>query len=207
MSSARKLRRAALRGGTSTRRRVEGIEIVYDKLHRYDWQTPEMVAEIARLYLLANESPREAIPQLIEMIQRHPEIHVFYNYLAAAYSAAGDTERSDEVAEENFRVNPGYLFARLNYAELLLRHGRLDECRQVLGEALSLQALYPDRKRFHVSEFTGFTYAVGLYHLKSGDRDAAKSCLDLLRLVDPEAPPTKELDRQLHPIRSLFRRR
>lgn len=207
MSSARKLRRAALRGGTSTRRRAEGIEIVYGKLHRYDWQTPEMEAVIERLHHLASESPREAIPELVEMVERHPEVHVFHNYLATAYAAVGDTKRSDEVIEENFRRNPGYLFARLNYAERLLRERRLDECREVLGEDLDLEALYPHRRRFHVSEVTGFTYAVGLYHLQSGDRDAAKSSLDLLRLLDPEAQTTKALDRHLHPIRSLFRRR
>ncbi|HEX8693830.1 MAG TPA: hypothetical protein VF746_15515 [Longimicrobium sp.] len=206
MSSARKLRRTALHSGTSARRGVEGIEIVYDKLHRYDWQTPEMDAVITRLHRLANESPREAIPELLRMVERHPHVPLFYNYLAVAYSAVGDHERADETIEENYRRNPDYLFARVNYAELCLRDGDLEGCLQALGERLDLQALYPHRRRFHISELTGFTYAVGLYQLKTGDRDAARSSLELLRLVAPGDRATKALERRLHPVRFLFRR-
>jgi tetratricopeptide (TPR) repeat protein len=201
MSSARKLRRAAARRrSASPTRRWDGYQIVYGPLHRYEWQTPEMTVLINRLQPLVNEAPAKAIPELVALIERHPDVPVFYNYLASAYVGVGDDARAEEVIEESYRRNPDYLFARVNHAEICIRDGDLEGAAEALGGALDLQALYPHRKQFHISEVVGFTYAVGCYHLKTGNWEAADDCHLLLHRVAPGDRMTESLCRRMRPI-------
>jgi tetratricopeptide (TPR) repeat protein len=201
MSSARKLRRTrARRQNALSSRGRDGYQIVYGPLHRYEWQTPELNTLITRLHFLANEAPAEAIPELVALIERHPDVPVFYNYLASAYVGVGDDARAEEVIEENYRRNPDYLFARVNHAETCLRDGDLEGAAEALGGARDLRDLYPHRRRFHVSEVVGFTYALGRYHLVTGDWDAAEACHKLLHRVAPEDRSTEAFCRMMHPI-------
>jgi tetratricopeptide (TPR) repeat protein len=207
MSSARKLRRnRARRQNAHSSRRWDGYQIVYGPLHRYEWQTPELNGVIAQLHHLVNEAPAEAIPELVALIERHPDVPVFYNYLATAYVGVGDGARADEVIAENYRRNPDYLFARLNYAETCMRDGDLEGAAEALGGARDLRDLYPHRTRFHVSEVVGFTYAVGRYYLETGNWEAADACHLLLHRVAPEDRITDAFCRMMHPIRlpSIF---
>ncbi|MBN1935009.1 MAG: hypothetical protein JW934_10110 [Anaerolineae bacterium] len=64
---------------------------------------------------------------------------------------------------ENYRRNPDYLFARLNYAELFLRRGDYERVAEILEHKFDLKLLYPRRNRFHVSEVSNFIGLVGLY--------------------------------------------
>ena len=208
MSTARKLRRAALhRDRARQTRTIEGYEIVYGRLRTYAWQTDEMNEVIERLHHLTRESPAEAIPELLRAIERHPGVPVFYNYLSVACGALGDEERVDEVVRESFQRHPDYLFARLNYAELCLRRHDLEGAFKALDGRLELWELLPRRTRFHISEFACFTYVMGLFHLETGNREAARDCYERLRIAAPDDRYTRELYRRLHPFRSLFHRR
>ncbi len=206
MSSARKLRRTlARRRGTSPSRERDGYQIVYGPLQRYEWQTPELTVLVNRLQPLTNESPAEAIPELVALIERHPDVPVFYNYLASAYQGVGDDERADEVIAENYRRNPDYLFARVNHAEICLRDGDVEGAAEALGGARDLRDLYPHRTRFHVSEVVGFTYSIGRYHMETGNWEAAEACHLLLHRVAPEDRITRAFCRMMHPLPSIFR--
>jgi len=201
MSSARKLRRTlARRQNALSSRGRDRYQIVYGPLHRYEWQTPELNLLINQMQHLVNEAPVEAIPKLVALIERHPDVPVFYNYLASAYLGVGDDERADEVIEENYRRNPDYLFARVNHAETCFRDGDLEGAAEALGGARDLPDLYPHRRRFHVSEVVGFTYALGRYHLETGNWDAADDCHKLLHRVAPEDPCTVAFCLMMHPI-------
>lgn len=54
---------------------------------------------------------------------------------------------------------------------------------------------------------TGYFYAVGLYHIKAGDRDAAEKVYEMLDEVAPGEAPTEALRRLLRPrLRDLLSR-
>ncbi|QDV32941.1 hypothetical protein [Tautonia plasticadhaerens] len=79
---------------------------------------PGVVREqIQRLHEGSQSRPREAIPDLIDLIGRYPDVRVLYNYLAVAYSLTRQDAKAEETIRENLRRHPDYLFARLNYAE------------------------------------------------------------------------------------------
>ena len=182
------------------------LEIVYDAME-HPWHarlSRETRDALPGLHALVLDDPRSAVTELGAWIEREP-LPMFYNWLSMAYSALGEVEAVKDVVRENYRTNPRYLFARLNYAELCLDDGDLDGAREALGPGPDIRALLGGRKRVHVSEVAGYYYAVALYHLATGDRDAAEKMYALLEDVAPAEPPTQALRRRLHPrLRDLL---
>ncbi|WP_420130485.1 hypothetical protein [Longimicrobium sp.] len=182
-------------------------EVVYDRLENpaHAHLSQEVRDALPRLRDLVRHDPRSAVTELRAWVEREP-LPIFYNWLTGAYSALGDVESVKAVVLENYRRNPRYLFARANYAELCLRDGDLAAAREALG-SFDIRPLLGGRKRVHVSEVTGYFYAVGLYHIKAGDRDAAENVYQMLARVAPDEIATEELRRKLRPrLRDLFSR-
>src|SRR4051812_46142988 len=119
MSTNRKMRR---RGRASARL----YEIVYGPITQ-PWQSrlsKETREAFPALHALVLNDPRAAVTELRAWIEREP-LPMFFNWLGGAYSALDDIDSVRETVRENFRRNPSYLFARVNYAELCLRDGDL----------------------------------------------------------------------------------
>lgn len=199
MSTNRKMRRR--------KRATEQLyRIVYGPI-RQPWHSrlpKETQDALPELHALIRDDPRAAVEELRAWIEREP-LPMFYNWLSAAYSALGDTRALEETVRENYRRNPQYLFARVNYAELCLSTGDLSGAREALGEALDIRPFLGGRKHVHVSEAAGYFYVVALYHLETGDHDAAERLYEILEEMAPDEVGTKELRRRLHPrLRDLF---
>ena len=154
-----------------------------------------------RLQHQAQRRPREAIPELLGWIKKYPHIPQLYNYLSIAYSAAGQRQKSKAVILENYRRNPDYLFARLNYAELCLAKGDHEKIAEIFDHKFDLALLYPKRKRFHVSEVANFMGIMGIYFLQIGERDTAEKYYDMLKQIAPDYPVARLLRRKLSPSR------
>ena len=182
------------------------LEIVHGPLEQ-PWHSRlsrETRDALPGLHALVRDDPRSAVTELRAWIEREP-LPMFFNWLSMAYSSLGDHQGMEAAIRENYRTNPQYLFARLNYAELCLRDGDLDGAREALGPGFDIRALLGGRRRVHVSEVAGYFYAVGLYHIEAGDRDAAEKVYELLKEAAPGERPTEELRRRLHPrLRDLL---
>jgi len=124
---------------------------------------------------------------------------MLYNYLSVAYSVAGQYEKAQALAEENYRRYPDYLFARLNYAEICLAGGEYDKIGEIFEQKFDLKLLYPKRKRFHISEVASFMGLIGVYCFETGERKAAEMYYEVLRQMAPDYPMTKILRRKLFP--------
>lgn len=199
MSSKRKMRR---------RKAQQEYEIVYGPMNKPAdaRSSPEEREAMHNLHALVNEDPHAAVPELLARIERDPR-PMFFNWLSAAYTFMEDDAAADETIRENYRRNPSYLFARINYAELCLRDGDLDGAREALGERLDLSFLVGGRKRVHISEARGYLYVLGLYHYTAGKMDAAEATYHLLEEIAPGEPPTERLRRLLYPrLRDIFSR-
>jgi len=154
---------------------------------------------IERLHDEAQRRPHKAIPELLEWIEKYPNIPMLYNYLSVAYSLAGQREKSEAVSQENYRRNPDYLFARLNYAEICLAKGEYEKIGEIFEHKYDLKLLYPKRKRFHISEVANFMGLIGVYFFETGEREAAEKYYKILQQIAPGYPMTKRLRRKLFP--------
>ncbi len=103
----------------SVTRGVE-YEITAEPIHdrRYKRLPRRVKDAFDRLHAEAQKRPHKAIPELLELLEQYPNMPTLYNYLSVAYSRSGQRKKAEEIIQENYRRNPDYLFARLNYAEL-----------------------------------------------------------------------------------------
>lgn len=154
---------------------------------------------IERLHFDSQRKPREAIPELRELIKKYPKIPMPYNYLSVAYSKIGDSEKVEETTKTNIERNPDYLFARLNYAEFFLQRKEYKKIAEIFNHKFDLQLLYPKRKQFHISEVANFMGFIGIYFYEIGEREAAEQYHEILQEIASEYPMAKRLKRKLHP--------
>ena len=192
----------------SGRKPANTLEIVHGSMQntwvaRFSREAREALEELHELLHL---DPRAAVQELRDWISREPN-PIFFNWLGAALTTLGDETAANETIRENYRQNPGYLFARVNYAEICLANGDLAGAREALGESLDIRRLLGGRKGVHVSEAVGYFYVSALYRIETGDREAAEHLYAILEELAPDAPATETLRRRLWPgLRGLFGR-
>ncbi len=176
-------------------------EITFEPILDRDYKRlPKIVKEsIDRLHDESQRRPWEAIPQLLDLIEKYPDVPMLYNYLSVAYSRSGQRKKSEAVVRENYRRNPDYLFARLNYVEMCLARGDYKKAAEILNHKFDLKLLYPNRKRFHISEVVSFMGLVGIYFVEIGERDTAEKYYDVLQQIGRRYPITKQLHDRLFP--------
>lgn len=193
------------RSGESLSLRFSQYAIVYDPItDQYsDLVPPEIEKEINELYFLVSENPQKAITRLNELRIQHPEHPRICNYLAKAYLRVKDSEKMIEVIEENYRRNPDYLFAKINYGEICLHRGDVQKIPIIFDHKFDLKTLYPERDEFHVTEAVSFFGLLGIYFLKINDIEQAKRMLKMLEDIDPDAEMTRVLKRRIRGIKRL----
>lgn len=172
-------------------------EPIKDRAYR---RLPASVKEqLTRLHSDAQREPQQAIPELLALKKKYPNIPQIYNYLTVAYSASKEMEKAEATIEENIRKNPDYLFARVNYAEVCMARKEYDKVPEIFDHAYDLQALYPKRKQFHISEFANFMGIMGFYFAKTGQQETAETYNEILQEMASDFPMAKRLNRELHP--------
>lgn len=181
--------------------RIVEYEITSEPIHdrRYKRLPSQVKDAVDRLHHEAQRHPHLAIPELVDLVKKYPKLPMLYNYLSVAYSQAGQREKAEKVIRENYRRNPDYLFARLNYAELCRAQGDYKQIVKIFEHKFDLKLLYPNRKRFHISEVANFMGLMGIYFWKTGEREGAERYYEILKEIAPSYPVTKMLRRKLHP--------
>ena len=173
-------------------------DIVTEPLH--DMRFPKVPKEIIeRLHQMLQTRPKEAIPELLALIDQYPGAPVLYNYAASAYSNSGQPDKAEQMVRENFQRFPDYHFARMNYAEVLLATGDYAGVASLLDNKFDLALFYSNRKKFHISEYTSFMYVVGRYYLGIGETDSAQRVYQLMKQVAPDEATTRRLGQMLSP--------
>lgn len=168
--------------------------------NRHIKRLPSQVqARLDDLYELAQHHPTQAIPELERLVTTYPHVPTFSNYLSIAYFQSGDQEKATACVQESYRRHPQYLFAKINYAHLCLEHGETEKIPGIFEHACDLKQLYPHRKRFHISEFTGFAGMMCRYFCAIGDQGTATLYYQMLKQVAPKHPLTKHAKRVLYP--------
>ena len=166
-----------------------------------------------QIYGEMNSRPRKVIPQLTHYIEKYPNVPILYNYLCVAYGRIGDFKNLESAALENYKRNPDYLFAKLNYAEIYLRNGEPEKVAEILDNKFDLKLLYPKRSTFHVSEFVGFMSIMCKYYDAIGERETAELLFNKLKEIAPDHPSTNQVKKGLYPsiigrtVRKLRRKR
>jgi len=164
-----------------------------NKFSKADQKKVDAIFEI----LLTN--PKQAIEKLLALKEIYPQAPVLYNYLSMAYSRVGNQKAMRKLITENYLINPGYLFAKINYAQLCLDKGEFEKIPEIFDHKFDLKLLYPHRNTFHVTEFAGFTGVMCAYYCSISKLDPAKISFDMLKKIAPESMMVNYAKHFLHP--------
>jgi len=198
-------------GKTNKSSKIEGYTPVY--LTQYEItdepieerayrQLPKSVKErLENLYQDAQWNPQPAIVELLELKKKYPRVPQIYNYLAVAYSRVGEIGKAEAITIENIRRNPNYLFAKINYAEFCIQREEYEKIPEIFDHKFDLQMQYPNRKRFHISEFANFMGIIGLYFARTDQRELAERYNETLQEIASDFPAAERLNLELNPGR------
>ncbi len=185
------------RGLGAAKLRAAEIEVVYDAIEKDNYghlMPPEIFFELNNtLFLLVRKNPKKAIGRLEELKRQYPDHPRVYNLLMNAYSMVGKDKEAAEIAEENYRRAPRYLFAKANYAQICMQKGDMEKVPEIFENTFDLKSLYPDRKQFHVTELVAFYGVAGIYFARTGKTEQANLILDMLKTVAPTSAAVKYL--------------
>jgi tetratricopeptide (TPR) repeat protein len=180
---------------TAQGKRRVSYNITFEALLDSTYDLPaEGQRELLALYHLVQDNPRDAIIKLEELLKRFPGAPRIYNYLAAAYSSVGQRTKARALAQENYRLNPEYLFAKLNWLDVLVSEAALDDAKRVMADKWEISMHCPGRDTFHVSEVIAFAYSVGRYLAATGKLDAAEIYLGLISDLAPNSEQEHALE-------------
>ncbi len=154
----------------------------------------EIEDEMPGLFEKSQDAPALIVQRLEELIDKYPNVPVLYNFISVAYSRLNDYQKARQYIEKNYRTNPDYLFARLNWAEICMNEGRLEEVPKILNDRFDLKDMYPDRDLFHITEVVGFMGIVGLYYAHMGNEEQVRLYHKSLKKLDPDHMATKCLE-------------
>jgi tetratricopeptide (TPR) repeat protein len=138
------------------------------------------------LFQQVMKTPESTIEELEKIKREHPNAFRAYNYLAIAYSKLGQNDKATAIACENYKNNPDYLFAKLNYAEICMEKGEFNKVPEIFDHMFDIKLMYPERSIFHITEVVNFIGITGLYFAKTGDHEAAKRAYDILDRLAPD---------------------
>ncbi|MBF0231269.1 MAG: hypothetical protein HQK63_17025 [Desulfamplus sp.] len=163
-----------------------------------DEEYPEEIdKQYNKIHDMVYEEPKKAISYLQELKTKYPNVPILYNWLAIAQSNVGDFVSCEITIKENYERNPDYLFAKLNYAEICLHKGRLDEIPIIFDGNFDLSFLYPNRDTFHISEVINFFGFMAIYRVDIGEIDLAKTYYKLIKQLAPEHIITKRVEQKI----------
>lgn len=134
------------------------------------------------------------VARLEELVEQYPHVPHISNYLAASYQMTRNKKAKPRV-EENYKTHPKYLFARIDYARLCLERRDLAKVREIFNEGFDLKLMYPQRNRFHITEFMAFNFIMCIYFRLSGEMEAAKQIAQTLTEVAPDHPITQQIQK------------
>jgi predicted Zn-dependent protease len=151
------------------------------------------------------DSAREAVGLLEDLVDRRPDITLYYTGLGVAQLAAGNPQASRRTLERALTLFPRNVPVTVRYAETLMRLGDAKRAHEVLLDLFNNVAPTPEQARYIalVASAAGDTgdayYYMSEYHVMGGDLQMA---IDQLRLA-LAVPNLNEVQRRRFEARIL----
>lgn len=156
--------------------------------HQLDKQLGKLAIECQ------NKNNKKMIDQLTQLIIQYPTVPLLKNFLSVAYNAQGNFEKAVEVNNWLLAEHPDYLFAKINQANDFINKGEFEKVPEILGVAMEIKQLYPERDLFHISEVTTFYKLAIRYYAAIDNLELAENRMKILREIAPNHPDTKQAE-------------
>lgn len=159
--------------------------------------TPELKKLLPKYYKMANNGKKSSVKKIEIAIEKYPKSPQLKNYLSVLYSNIGNREKAYETNKWIVEEHPNYLFGKINLAFEYFYKEQYEKIPEILGEAMEITALYPNRNKFHVSEVTSFFKCAVFYYSAIGKFKQAESWFKMLKEVAPDSANKQQAEYQL----------
>jgi hypothetical protein len=150
--------------------------------------TPYVATLLSKIYLELPKAKDSTLKNLLKYAAQFPKVPIFKNYLTSYYTFKNNYEKARECNLWLIKEHPNYLFGLLNYASTLIENENFNEAKEVLGNNLLLNELYPNRTEFHLDEVMSY-FSVTIHYLLATDNlEEAEIRLEILKEIDNEHP-------------------
>ncbi|MDA3930130.1 MAG: DUF1186 domain-containing protein [Prolixibacteraceae bacterium] len=164
--------------------------------------TPELNRQLESLYYEIEEKKnKKIIEKLTTLIVKHPTVPILKNYLSVAYNIQGNHKKGVEVNNWLLAEHPDYLFAKINQANVCIEKEEFAKVPLILGEAMELKELYPERDIFHLAEITGFFKVSIRYFAAIENLELAENRIEIMKELAPDHHDTQEAETYLFLLR------
>ena len=87
-------------------------------------KTPKKLQiQLDEIYPILHKNPPAVIGTLNRLLAQYPNVPILRNLLSFAYSATGQMDEAEIMANENYNLFPDYLFAKTNLAQIYIVRG------------------------------------------------------------------------------------
>lgn len=126
------------------------FDISFDKMEsEYQRKLSEKtLVEVNEILRLLDSDPETAIDRIINLLEKNPNNPILKNHLSAAYSRAGQHNKAELVAIDNYENYPDYLFAKTNYAQICIWHGKINKIPAIFKHNFNLRHSIQNEKHF-----------------------------------------------------------
>ncbi|MEM9218967.1 MAG: tetratricopeptide repeat protein [Cyanobacteria bacterium P01_F01_bin.150] len=153
-----------------------------EPLEQYSKQVEELLATaISLLQERDKASATEAEVLLKEALELEPDAPDLKNNLALALREQDRTDEFEQLLHEIVEHHPDYVFSRAILAQTYLRDGDIEKANTLLYPLLS-------RDRFHFVEFGCFACVYIEFLVAKGEKESARSWLQMWEKVYPNDP-------------------
>ncbi len=164
--------------------------------------TPALHRQLESLAIeVHNKKNTKVIDRIMRLIEEFPGIPMLKNYLSVAYSVRGNYEKSTEINDLLLAEHPDYLFAKLNKANFYIDHDEFDKVPEILGTALEISQLYPEREIFHIGEIISFYKVIIRYYAAIENLELAEKRFEELKSLAPGYEDVEEAEEYLYMLR------
>lgn len=185
--------------------KISGDSSLLDKINHL---TPEVKRILDELRPDIEKGRKHTIKKVNKLCLKYPRVPVLKNILSNLYQQNGNTNQAFAVNQWILKEHPDYLYGKLNHAAELLLKGKPGGIPVIMGEAMEIGDLYPQRKEFHIEEVVGF-YIIAIQYFLAVDKiEEAEIRMKILEDIDEDHPKTvygKQLMKQWYLTKAAAR--
>jgi hypothetical protein len=160
---------------------MKNYTVVYDPIET-EKIPAELQPQMDELYHKVQKGNPSVKKKLDKLIRRYPNVASLWNYRAVWYESTGSLEGAKRVNDELIERFPNYFFAIVNKAVFEILAGNFEEGYRLLGNGeLDISTLFPERKVFHITEFSAYTRAAIHYLAATGRFDEVETYIEKLK--------------------------
>lgn len=167
---------------------LTGYKITYNpaELDAENGITPEIRSHLDKILKKLSKGVKNLNIEIETLIAKYPQIPQFKNYLSSYYSQIGQHERALKINSNILNEHPGYLFGKINLAMQYLHKNKISKIPEILGDAMEIKSLYPEREIFHIEEVLSFYQIAIYYFIETGNIEAAEMRLKIMADLDKD---------------------